>query len=176
MERLWRESNIKMEKKDKRKILNPYNKMDGHYCFACSDKNPFGLKLEFYEEGEELVCKWLPKKEFMGFENILHGGIQTTLIDEIGAWCVQIKHKTSGVTVKLENRFKRAVYCDKGAITLRAKIAKVLRNIVYVHVILLDADDIECSEAELQFFTVQQKVAKEKFHYPDYNSFFESNA
>jgi len=38
-----------------RKINNPYNKLEGHLCFACSDKNPLGLKMEFYEDGEYLI-------------------------------------------------------------------------------------------------------------------------
>lgn len=44
----------------KRKILNPYNKIPQHECFACSDHNPIGLKLKFYEEDEYVKANWKP--------------------------------------------------------------------------------------------------------------------
>lgn len=166
-----------MEKKDNlRKVVNPYDNIEGHYCFACSKKNPFGLKLDFFEEGEDLVSVWNPRTEFTGFHNVLHGGIQATLIDEIAAWCIQIKHKTVGVTAKLEMRYKKPVYCDKGALILRAKIVDIKRNIVKVYVRLYDAEKVLCSEADLQFYTFSQEIAQQKFYYPDYNLFFEEKS
>lgn len=44
----------------KRKILNPYNKIPQHECFACSDHNSIGLKLKFYEEDEYVKANWKP--------------------------------------------------------------------------------------------------------------------
>ncbi len=158
-----------------RKIINPYDKIDNHYCFACSKHNPIGLKLEFIEDGEFVISKWIPKKEFTGFHNVLHGGIQAVLMDEVAAWCVQIKHKTSGVTSKLETRYKKPIYIDGGEITLKSRITNVKRNLVTVLVELFDNNGDLCSESEAQYFTFSQKVAQEKLFYPDYNSFFEEN-
>ncbi len=154
------------------KIYNAYNDIDGHYCFACSKSNPIGLKMEFYEDGDEIISKWQPGKQYSGFYNILHGGIQAVLIDEIAAWCVQIKQKTSGVTTTLKNRYKKPVYIDKGEITLRAKITDAKRNLLTIEVKLFDSDGILCTESELQFFAFPPKIAEEKFYYPGYESFF----
>ena len=155
-----------------RKIHNPYDQVEGHYCFACSKKNPIGLKLEFYEDGDDVISKWTPQNEYTGFYNVLHGGIQTVLMDEVAAWCVQIKHKTAGVTTKLEARYKKPVYIDKGEITLKSRILDVKRNIVNVKVELFDSDGQLCAEGDVQYYTFSQKVAQEKLHYPNYNSFF----
>lgn len=155
-----------------RKIYNPYDKLKDHTCFACSKKNPIGLKLEFYEDGEEIVADWNPSKEYSGFYNVLHGGIQSVLIDEIGAWCIQIKHKTAGVTAKLETRYKRPVKIDKGNIKLRARITETKRNLVTVYARLFDAGQNLCAEGEAQYFTFPQQYAKEKLYYPEYSEFF----
>ena len=40
--------------------------------------------------------------EFAGFHDILHGGIQATMMDEIASWVVLVKLDTSGVTYPLE--------------------------------------------------------------------------
>lgn len=155
-----------------RKINNPYDSIDEHFCFACSKKNPIGLQLEFYEDGDEIIAFWNPSKEYTGFYNVLHGGIQSVLMDEIAAWCVQIKQKTAGVTSKLETRYKKPVYIDKGEIQLRSKITEIKRNLVTVRVQLLNAENELCSEGEVQYYTFPQKIAQEKLHFPDYSEFF----
>lgn len=158
-----------------RKIVNPYDKIDGHYCFACSKHNPIGLQLNFFEDGDDIISKWIPKKEYTGFHNVLHGGIQAVLMDEVAAWCVQIKHKTSGLTTKLETRYKKPIYIDGGEITLKSRITNIKRNLVTIKVELFDHEGNLCSESEVQYFTFSQKVAKEKLFYPEYNSFFEAD-
>ncbi len=158
-----------------RKINNPYDKIDNHFCFACSKHNPIGLKLEFLEDGDYILCKWIPKKEYSGFHNVLHGGIQAVLMDEVAAWCVQIKYKTSGVTSKLETRYKRPIYIDGGEVILKSRIKEIKRNIVTVIVELFNSKGELCSESDVQYFTFPQKVAQENLHYPDYDSFFEAD-
>lgn len=67
-----------------KKIQNPYaiSGRKEYLCFGCSPNNESGLNLEFWEEGEEVIAKWMPCKSFEGFVNVLHGGIQATLLDE----------------------------------------------------------------------------------------------
>ncbi len=48
----------------KRQVNNPFTQIEGYNCFGCSPKNDFGLHLEFYEEGDEIVCEWQPKAQF----------------------------------------------------------------------------------------------------------------
>jgi len=70
-----------------RKIRNPYaetGKTDNQ-CFGCSPNNPIGLHLEFWEKGEEVIAKWIPRKSLQGFRDVLHGGIQATLLDELAS-------------------------------------------------------------------------------------------
>ena len=73
-----------------KKIKNPYAGLEeqGYNCFACCPENPFGLKMEFYEDGDDIVCLWNPHTNFQGWLNTLHGGIQSTLMDEVGGWLV----------------------------------------------------------------------------------------
>ena len=68
------------------KIINPWEGMEGYFCFGCAPNNESGLKMEFYEDGDEIVSKWVPEARFQGWLNTLHGGIQATLLDEICAW------------------------------------------------------------------------------------------
>ena len=74
-----------------KKLINPNSDLESDNCFACSPHNEIGLQMEFYEEDQKIISLWQPKRDYEGFQNILHGGIQATLIDEIAAWSVFIK-------------------------------------------------------------------------------------
>jgi len=93
-----------------RKISNPFTGLDGYNCFGCSPDNISGLHMTFYEDDEELVSVWDPKDHFHGYLNILHGGIQATLMDEISSWVVYIKLRTAGFTSKLNVRGLTSAY------------------------------------------------------------------
>ena len=41
-----------------KKIVNPWLGMDGYFCFGCAPDNEAGVKMEFYEDGDEVGCFW----------------------------------------------------------------------------------------------------------------------
>jgi len=156
-----------------RKVNNPFVKQEGYNCFGCSPSNSFGLKLNFVDEGEYLTAKWEPQPQFQGYPNVLHGGIQATLLDEIASWYVYAKMKTAGVTSKMEVRYKKPVYVNKGTLKLRAKLIQQRRNLAEFEVELFDNEGVLCARAMVQYFIFPEKVAKEKYFYPDHSEFFE---
>jgi uncharacterized protein (TIGR00369 family) len=155
-----------------KKIRNPFAGSQGYNCFGCSPDNPVGLRLQFIDEGEYLTATWTPKDHFQGYHNLLHGGIQSTLMDEIASWFIYVKMKTAGLTSRLEVRYKKPVYTNKGSIKLRARMKAQRRNLVDVEVKLYDSDDQLCAYGVVQYFTFSEKVAREQFHYPDNASFY----
>ena len=58
------------------------------------------LKMEFYEDGDEVVSIWKPRPEYQGWIDTLHGGIQAVLMDEICAWVILRKLQTTGGDVE----------------------------------------------------------------------------
>ncbi|MBU8891345.1 MAG: PaaI family thioesterase [Bacteroidales bacterium] len=156
-----------------RKIINPYTNLEGYNCFGCSSKNELGLQMEFYEEGDFIVSRWEPKAHLSGYGNVLHGGIQSTIHDEIASWVVYTKVKTAGVTANLNVKYKYPVFTNKGALTIRAKIIDQNKRFATIHTELLDHNENVCSEAEVKYFIFPLEIAKRKFHYPGAEAFFE---
>lgn len=156
-----------------RKVKNPFAGLEGYHCFGCSPDNKFGLQLNFTDDGDYLLADWEPKSHFQGYHNILHGGIQATLIDEMGSWFVYAKLKTAGFTSKLNVRYKKTVYTNKGNLKLRAKLQQLRRNLADIEVELFDADGQLCAMGVVQYFTYSEKIAREKMYYPDHKEFFE---
>lgn len=115
-----------------KKIINPWKGLEGYNCFGCAPNNEAGVKMEFYEDGDEVVSIWKPRPEYQGWIDTLHGGIQAVLMDEICAWVVLRKLQTTGVTSKMETRYRKSVDTKDSHIVLRASIKEVKRNIVIV--------------------------------------------
>lgn len=155
-------------------LKNPFVKLEGYNCFGCSPDNTCGLGLTFVEDGDYVVSEWMPKPQFQGWHNVLHGGIQATLLDEIASWLVFAKLQTSGVTSKMEVRLKKPVYTDKGKLTLKAKLREMNRNIAVIETWLYNADMELCAYANMYYYTFKEEVAREKLWYPGAEAFYEN--
>jgi uncharacterized protein (TIGR00369 family) len=156
------------------KLRNPFTSREGYNCFGCSPTNPLGLRLTFYEENDEIVSSWVPDSNFQGYFNILHGGIQATLMDEIASWTVYVKVKTAGFTSKAEIRYLKPVGMDQGPITLRSKVKQMRRNLADIEVLLLDKNNTVCAEGILTFFTFPMDKSTQTLYYPDHREFYET--
>ena len=143
-----------------KKIINPFLHLEGYNCFGCAPHNPFGVKMEFAEEGEDILSVWQPQTEYQGWLNTLHGGIQSVLLDEICAWVVMRKLQTAGVTSKMETRFLRPVATNGGPVTLRARLGEQRRNIVNIEAELLDSEGRLCTKATCTYFTFPPEKAR----------------
>ena len=156
-----------------RKIKNPYTNINGYNCFGCSSKNELGLQMEFYEDGEYVKSTWKPQTHLAGYGNVLHGGIQSTILDEIASWVVYTKAKTAGVTSNLNVKYKNPVFTDKGNLEVRAKLIDQNKKFATIHAELLDSEGNVCSEGEVRYFIFPVEIAKRKYHYPGIEAFFE---
>ncbi len=135
-----------------KKIENQWMREEGYHCFGCDPNHEHGLKMEFFEDGEDVVSIWQPTDEYQGWVNILHGGIQATLIDELCGWTIFHKFQSSAVTSKMEIRYRKPVKIDGGKLTLRSQVVDVHRNIVTISAQIFNADGELCTEGNCVFF------------------------
>jgi acyl-coenzyme A thioesterase PaaI-like protein len=77
-----------------------------NYCFVCGQDNPRGFKIEVRYLEDQLAAETelsLPR-EFQGWADVIHGGILSTLLDEMMAHAVW-RFAGPGLTLSLEVRF-----------------------------------------------------------------------
>ena len=139
--------------------------MDGYHCYGCDPNSPQGLRMEFYENGDEIVSVWHPRPEYQGWVNTLHGGIQATLADEISSWVVLRKFQTIGVTSKMEVRYLRPVRTTDAWIDLRARVGEQRRNLVRIDVRIANPDGELCTQASCTYFLFPKERARTDFHF-----------
>ena len=46
-----------------KKIINPWKGMEGYNCFGCAPNNEAGVKMELYEDNDEVISIWRPRPE-----------------------------------------------------------------------------------------------------------------
>ena len=157
------------------KLNNPYAKLEGYNCFGCAPDNNEGLQLEFYEDGDEIITTWQPTHEFEGFHNVLHGGIQATLMDEIANWVVVVKTETSGMTIELNTKFHKAVTIENDKpIKVCARLTDKEPKKAKIHAQIYNFAGDLCSESYVVYYLFPPQVAARKLYYPGREAFYES--
>lgn len=90
------------------------------WCFACGKDNPIGLHLEFTENEDSYYTIFTPRPEHQGYDGIMHGGLVSTLLDEVMARYIYAKGYNA-VTARLDVRFKKPTPIGQ-ELTVTAKI------------------------------------------------------
>ena len=83
---------------------------DYQLCFACGQRNPYGLHMVFRQEDESIVCDFMPQVEHQGFPGIIHGGIVASVLDEALNRSSMLGNPPAWtMTGRLEVRYRRNV-------------------------------------------------------------------
>lgn len=135
-----------------KRVINPWMNREGYHCFGCDPNHEHGLKMEFYEDGDDIVSFWNPTGEHQSWINTLHGGIQAALLDELCGWVVFRKFQTGAVTSKMELRYRKPVRTDGGQLTLRARVTEQRRNLVTIVGEIYNSEGELCTECSCLFF------------------------
>lgn len=117
--------------------------------------------MEFYEDGDDIVSIWHPDRNFQGWVDTMHGGVLSTLIDEVCGWVVTRKMQTSGFTTNLNVKFRKAVSTNERQLTIRAHIVKQMRNLLFIHAEITNEQGELCTEGEATYFLMNQEKAQE---------------
>lgn len=143
-----------------KKIMNPWLGHEQYNCFGCAPNNPCGLRMEFFEDGDEIVSTWKPRPEFQGWIDTMHGGILSTLIDEICGWVVFRKAQTSGFTTQLNIKYRKKISTNEPQLNIRAHITRQMRNLLFIHAEIRNAEGELCVEGEATYFLVNREEAE----------------
>jgi acyl-coenzyme A thioesterase PaaI-like protein len=131
---------------------------EDHWCFGCGRQNPIGLKLTFYEDGEQVWAHWTPQREHQGYEGIVHGGLITTVLDEVMGWAIYVR-RLWAVTGSMNVRFRRPVPIGE-SLTTKAWVASVSGRKVDVRAELRrDDDGLLLADATALFIRVPEEQA-----------------
>lgn len=81
---------------------------DANHCFVCGPTNPVGLHLEFRLEKDVCRSEFTPGKDHCGYDNVTHGGIIFSALDDVMANWLFLKGMRA-YTAKCDIRYKDAL-------------------------------------------------------------------
>ncbi|MEG6615097.1 PaaI family thioesterase [Peptococcaceae bacterium 1198_IL3148] len=119
-------------------------------CFGCSPHNPIGLKLLPQVDEDKCVAVFTPRPEHQGWVGYMHGGLITTLLDEVmGNWLWQ--NDKPSVTAEMNVRFIKPVPIGD-ELTAIAHVKNERSRIVEMEAEILLADGQRAAKATAKFF------------------------
>src|SRR4030042_5651787 len=100
--------------------------MGNQNCFGCSTKNNSGLQMKFYVTKKlDSVISWVKIPDHLcGWNNIVHGGIISTMLDEAMGWAGLIILKKMVISKSITVDFIKPVLIDK-EISVKGMVKKI---------------------------------------------------
>lgn len=134
---------------------------EDHYCFGCGRENPHGLKLTFFTaEDGGIRTDWTPSRENEGFTGIAHGGIITTVLDEVMGWAVYHR-RLWAVTARIGVGFRKPVEIGVPTVAAARIVAEQGRKLTVTADLRRATDGLLLADAEAVFIKVPEERARE---------------
>jgi len=95
-------------------------------CFVCGRKNPAGLYMQFYDNGQdEVFCDYTVAARYQSYPGIVHGGVLASMLDEVVGRVAMIgDHHHFMVSVKLQVLYRHPVPVET-ALKIRGRIVRL---------------------------------------------------
>jgi len=123
---------------------------DDHYCFACGERNPDGLRLKIsYPEPGRCRIEFVPERKYQGWEGVMHGGIISTILDEAFAHALGGPDRAPGeaaVTAEMTVRFKKPVRIGRKLVA-EGRVTNVKGRVVECESVIRDESGLELASA-----------------------------
>jgi uncharacterized protein (TIGR00369 family) len=120
--------------------LDPLTFGESQPCFGCSPTHHTGFRLQFCKEDDAISTFFDPGESHQGPPGVMHGGLVTTLADELAAWAIIGLLGKFGFTGSLNAKFLNPVRVGR-RVTGRSRIVRDGSRVVVVGVVLRQADD-----------------------------------
>ena len=150
-----------METSSANKLRNLFEKYTDHNCFVCSKNNKIGLKLEIIQNNNNCYADLILGRNYSGFPDIVHGGIQAAILDEVAFWAMFNKYKSIGFTTKMNIQYLNKMDVNK---KIRAIAINIImqKNNVNVKVELREKDKT-LTKADVDYRLVNDIYLKKYF-------------
>ena len=128
-------------------------------CFGCSSNNPSGLQMKFYGDKESVVS-WITIPEHLcGWSKMAHGGVVTTILDEIMSWSALYLLKKVIVTRTITIEFIKQVQINEAlkaegkVLEFKSEKEAIMEGFIYNH-----KGDL-CTRSTGNFALLKPKIA-----------------
>ena len=140
-------------------ILKKISNMDDQTCFGCGENNLIGLHMQFSTDGQRVYSFIKVPSAMTGWAQTVHGGIISTILDEIMGWTAIYLLKKIAVTKSMTIDFLKPLSVEK-QICVVGSIQEIQsdRQVLITGEIYSDEETL-CAKARGTFATMSAQTA-----------------
>ena len=131
-----------------------------HYCFGCSPANPSGLQMKFYTNDSSVFSRLTVPEHLCGWDRLVHGGVISTILDEIMSWSGIYLLKQITMTKSMTVDFIKPVYINSDLKAEGKVLEKIGRHEALLEGSLYNAEGTLCARSKATFAIFSPAVAK----------------
>ena len=132
----------------------------GHNCFGCSPTNPSGLQMVFLADESTVTSNVSVPEHLCGWNNLVHGGVLSTILDEIMSWATIHLLKQIPMTKSMSVDFLKPVYVGDPLTVQGSVLEKIGRREALMEGKILNTDEVVCAKATGTFAIFSPAVAR----------------
>ena len=133
---------------------------DSHNCFGCSPVNSSGLRMNFFTNEEALFSQVTIPDHLCGWNNVVHGGVVSTILDETMGWAAMYLLKRVSLTQTMTVEFIKPVTIGTLMETESTVVELQGRRDAIIEGVLTNAAGEVCATSRGTFKTFSPAVAK----------------
>jgi uncharacterized protein (TIGR00369 family) len=127
-------------------------------CYVCGTANPLGLHIGFHIAGTAAETRFSFRPEFSGFRDTVHGGVISTVLDEVMVWAIGIASGKFVYCGELTVRFLRPT-ATRAEVVARGEVTENKRGrLFFARAELRNAAGELLAEATGKYLPVPESV------------------
>lgn len=143
----------------KKENLKEVVSRDAH-CFGCSQKNPYGLKMRFYTDDTALYSWLRVPPHLCGWDGIVHGGVLSTMLDEIMGWSAIYSLRRIVMTKTMTVDFFKPVYIEDNLRVEGRVVEQTSKREAILEAKIYKGDNLLCAQTRGTFAIFTAKAIK----------------
>ena len=138
----------------------PLPNSTAHNCFGCSPVNSSGLQMKFFTNQDTVISNITIPDHLCGWSNIAHGGVLTTVLDEIMSWSALHFLKRITMTKSMNVEFIKPVYIRSPLKAEGKVLEQTDRHSAVMEGVLYNDKGVVCAKSTADFAVFSPKIAK----------------
>jgi uncharacterized protein (TIGR00369 family) len=132
------------------------------HCFVCGRKNPSGLYMQFYDNGnDEVYSDYTVASRYQSYPGIVHGGILASMLDEVvGRVAIIGDHHHFMVSVRLQVLYRHPVPVET-PLKIRGRIVRLKGRLGKAQGEIILPDGTVACEASITLADVPANILSE---------------
>jgi len=140
--------------------LKKLPRSDSHGCFGCSPSNPHGLQMTFFTDERAVYSQVKIPAHLCGWSNLVHGGVLSTILDEIMSWTAIYLLRRITVTQSMQIEFLKPVTMDSELSACGRLVSTSGKHDVKTEGEILTGSGSLCASATADFKAFSPAVAR----------------